>query len=843
MASLKPENILLCPSTTTSSSSGSERRAEEAPQVVSSDSLEAAAAPSSEANSKGGGRRLGVSSDVKLIDFGSACFEGRTMYSYIQSRFYRSPEVLVGLPYGAPIDLWSLGCVCAEMFLGYTSECWYFTNSSYLFFLCRLPLFPGVSQHNQLSRIIEMLGPPPDDMIERGKNGLKYFCRNTIMKRNTSMSFASLPLEPSTSREEEVASLGSQTVPQPRYRLKTAEEYAAETNSEVPVLRKYLRYSRLEDVVIKCPLANKSKLSSAQKAEEIRNRRCFLDFLLMLLKVDPSERWTARQANNHPFITNAPFPPEAVSANASAEGLQVNIDVANPSNTIKADITTAPSENTSSFAKSDVAMEQPPALPHPTLTTSQLGAQAHQNIPSKATPHKTPQQPQQQQQQPYRHQQPPQQISGSYQSYSNSAHAFASVGGNNQSYTLHSTRKTPPRRQSVPYGNYNYGSYPNNVSSIPPEYPLSHNAGAYHSAQLAPRLPSQSYGQQQFLQQQQQQSFDPRLLGNPYLAMQPPHHPRDNMMYQQQPQSYYATGSYGTAVGSAGSSSYMSGSMQYQQPPYYFTDFGHALMRPDMNEHRHMMSQQEENLYWSNSGNTGYTPSSSWQQHHQQQPLQGMSGSAGGSYLSPRHSSQQQQQSMMGGGSYTTNYYPSSLTRDGQKPYLPLSRQGSFNSGSGAKAHQGNAPRFRSSHSSSTQENVAELASRLDGAFEGVKGYSKVTFADQNMKRRSHSMKRSISKEKVKEGDGDADWDPFFAADDLDGSLNGSIVGSEGKEHDAEAEEEEINDGDQGSRIGDDEEEDKLATEKSAAKNYLLMQHEKFLKQQLEYRDDFDSDR
>ena len=31
--------------------------------------------------------------DIKVIDFGSACFENRTMYSYIQSRFYRSPEV------------------------------------------------------------------------------------------------------------------------------------------------------------------------------------------------------------------------------------------------------------------------------------------------------------------------------------------------------------------------------------------------------------------------------------------------------------------------------------------------------------------------------------------------------------------------------------------------------------------------------------------------------------------------------------------------------------------------------------------------------------------------------
>ena len=35
------------------------------------------------------------SGEIKVIDFGSACFENRTMYSYIQSRFYRSPEVVL----------------------------------------------------------------------------------------------------------------------------------------------------------------------------------------------------------------------------------------------------------------------------------------------------------------------------------------------------------------------------------------------------------------------------------------------------------------------------------------------------------------------------------------------------------------------------------------------------------------------------------------------------------------------------------------------------------------------------------------------------------------------------
>ena len=76
---------------------------------------------------------------IKVIDFGSACHENQTIYTYIQSRFYRSPEVLLGLPYTSSIDMWSVGCIAAELFLG-------------------LPLFPGSSQYNQVKRIVDMLG-------------------------------------------------------------------------------------------------------------------------------------------------------------------------------------------------------------------------------------------------------------------------------------------------------------------------------------------------------------------------------------------------------------------------------------------------------------------------------------------------------------------------------------------------------------------------------------------------------------------------------------------------------------------------------------------------------------
>ena len=56
--------------------------------------------------------------NVKVIDFGSSCFDNDKLYAYIQSRYYRAPEVILGLGYNPQIDMWSFGCVLAELFAG-----------------------------------------------------------------------------------------------------------------------------------------------------------------------------------------------------------------------------------------------------------------------------------------------------------------------------------------------------------------------------------------------------------------------------------------------------------------------------------------------------------------------------------------------------------------------------------------------------------------------------------------------------------------------------------------------------------------------------------------------------
>ena len=95
-------------------------------------------------------------SSIKLIDFGSSCFNSEQMYTYIQSRFYRAPEILLGAPYSMAIDMWSLGCLLAELYTG-------------------RPLFPGENESDQLLSIMQVLSFPPADMLTLSSKRTQFF--------------------------------------------------------------------------------------------------------------------------------------------------------------------------------------------------------------------------------------------------------------------------------------------------------------------------------------------------------------------------------------------------------------------------------------------------------------------------------------------------------------------------------------------------------------------------------------------------------------------------------------------------------------------------------------------
>ena len=196
-----------------------------------------------------------ASGAVKVIDFGSACFSNRTVYSYVQSRFYRSPEVVLGHPYSTAVDMWSLGCVAAELFLG-------------------LPLFPAACEFDLLGRMIETIGQIPESVLRKGKYSGKYFCRR---ERDSGVEV----------------------------QLRTKEEFEQETGVNALQGKQYFKHRALADIINAYPF--KSSLSDSEYARERRFRESFTDFLLGLLELDPAVRWTPRQALRHPFITGEPF--------------------------------------------------------------------------------------------------------------------------------------------------------------------------------------------------------------------------------------------------------------------------------------------------------------------------------------------------------------------------------------------------------------------------------------------------------------------------------------------------------------------------------------------------------
>ncbi|KAF7724944.1 dual specificity protein kinase yak1 [Apophysomyces ossiformis] len=196
---------------------------------------------------------------IKVIDFGSACHEANRMYTYIQSRFYRSPEVLLGLQYTASIDMWSLGCIVAELFLG-------------------LPLFPGSSEYNQLKRITDMLGTPPQDMLERGKS-TRYFYN--------------------------VESNGDRV----SYKLKSREQYGQEQGKTELPGKRYFAYTELSELILKYNPGTKTKVPKDEQEQQrdMQTRHALIDFLKGLLELNPLKRWTPQEARYHPFVTGQPF--------------------------------------------------------------------------------------------------------------------------------------------------------------------------------------------------------------------------------------------------------------------------------------------------------------------------------------------------------------------------------------------------------------------------------------------------------------------------------------------------------------------------------------------------------
>ncbi|KAA0714622.1 Homeodomain-interacting protein kinase 3 [Triplophysa tibetana] len=195
---------------------------------------------------------------VKVIDFGSASHVSKAVCStYLQSRYYRAPEIILGLPFCEAIDMWSLGCVIAELFLGW-------------------PLYPGALEYDQIRYISQTQGLPGEHLLNVGTKTSRFFCRVSDS-------------------------------PYAAWKLKSTEEHEAETGLKSKEARKYI-FSCLDDIAHVRTLYHQRvnlvmNLEGCDLLAEKVDRAEFASLLKMMLQIDAEERIAPSDALSHPFIT------------------------------------------------------------------------------------------------------------------------------------------------------------------------------------------------------------------------------------------------------------------------------------------------------------------------------------------------------------------------------------------------------------------------------------------------------------------------------------------------------------------------------------------------------------
>ena len=115
-------------------------------------------------------------SSIKIIDFGSAVYNISDYPFYIQSRFYRAPEVILGVKYDNKIDIWSFGCILFELLTG-------------------LPLFAEENEKDQLKKIIQVIGLPSEDILRKAKRRKEVFKQSPSIEISNFKSFAGFSIK------------------------------------------------------------------------------------------------------------------------------------------------------------------------------------------------------------------------------------------------------------------------------------------------------------------------------------------------------------------------------------------------------------------------------------------------------------------------------------------------------------------------------------------------------------------------------------------------------------------------------------------------------------------------
>lgn len=181
--------------------------------------------------------------EVRIIDLGSTCFITDHLGSYVQSRSYRAPEVILGCQYDYRVDIWSLGCIMAELYTGNV-------------------IFQNDSVQGLLARVIAICGPFPDEVLKNGRHTNKFFTKEKLIYQEISEDQDSQHL----------------------------------TDEMMEIVK-----AQKKKVNILVP--KRSSLKARLHCDD----PMFLDFVRTLLDVDKDRRPTATEALRHPFITECKY--------------------------------------------------------------------------------------------------------------------------------------------------------------------------------------------------------------------------------------------------------------------------------------------------------------------------------------------------------------------------------------------------------------------------------------------------------------------------------------------------------------------------------------------------------
>ena len=178
-------------------------------------------------------------SNVRLIDFGGCIVQSDPVFRYIQSRYYRAPEVILELPATPAIDVWSLGCVLAETYLGQ-------------------PIFAGKDTINMLQLIELRLGDFPESLLSNLAGVPKTYFRNSRVVNDGP---------------------NNAVIDQAFYSI-----------HKLPDMIQAINYLP-------------SQAPPEALRDDQRQKMLFTDLLMGMLKIDPEERMTITQVLDHPFMT------------------------------------------------------------------------------------------------------------------------------------------------------------------------------------------------------------------------------------------------------------------------------------------------------------------------------------------------------------------------------------------------------------------------------------------------------------------------------------------------------------------------------------------------------------